>query len=94
MLFSQEIAEGLIHANKATTPGSSRGRPSKRKSGEESVQKRPRGKKPAIPLPGDDVHYDCLGNWPIPTSDKKRYRLCQEYSRMTCGKCKVHLCLI
>ena len=37
LIFSQEIAEGLIHANKATTPGSSRGRPSKRKSVEESV---------------------------------------------------------
>ena len=37
LIFSQEIAEGLIHANKATTPGSSRGRPSKRKTVEESV---------------------------------------------------------
>ena len=94
LIFSQEIADGLIHDNKARTPGSSRGRPSKRKSVEESVQKRPGGKKPAISLPGDDVRYDCLGHWPIPTSDKKRWRLCQEYNRMTCGKCKVHLCLI
>ena len=48
LIFSQEIAEGLIHAIKAITPGSSTARPSKRKSVEESVQKRPGGKKPAI----------------------------------------------
>ena len=94
LIFSQEIAEGLIHVNKATTLGSSTGRSSKRKSVEESVQKRLEGKKPAIPLPGESVHYDCLGHWPIPSSDKKRCRLCQEYSRMTCEKCKVNMCLI
>ena len=31
LIFSQEIAEGLIHANKVTTPDRSRGGPSKRK---------------------------------------------------------------
>ena len=52
----------MIHASKATTPGSSKRRPSKRKRVEESVQKRPVGKKSATPLPGDDVRYDCLGH--------------------------------
>ena len=68
LIFSQEIAEGLIHANKVTTPGSSRGRPSKRKSTDNCVEKRPERKKPSIPLPGDAVRYDYTGHWPIPTN--------------------------
>lgn len=88
LIFSQEIAEALIMANKVPT-SSNRGRPSKRKS----VEKRPGGKKPAVPLPCHDVRYDCLGHWPIPVSDKKRCRLCHEYSRINCEKCNIYLCL-
>ena len=89
LIFSQEVAESLIHANKVAVR-TSRGRPSKRKS----VEIRPGGKKPAIPLPCNGVRYDGLGHWPMPTSDKKRCRLCQQYCRMTCGKCHVYLCLL
>lgn len=88
LLFTQELAEALIRANKVPTTNN-RGRPSKRKS----LEQRPGGKKPAVPLPCNDVRYDGLGHWPIPISDKKRCRLCQEYSRMSCEKCKLHFCL-
>ena len=91
LIFSQEIAEGLIHANKVTTPDRSRGRPSKRKCWGKCSKKAWR-KKTSYSIAGRSC--DCLGHWSIPTSDKKRSRLCQEHSRMTCGKCKVHLCQI
>ena len=89
LAFSLEIADALMHANKTgQTP--IRGRPSKRKLSDA----RPVGRKPVIPLPCNDVRYDGLGHWPIPTSDKKRCRLCQQYCRVYCEKCSIYLCLL
>ena len=90
--FSQDLAEALIHANKSTCQKKSNcGRPAKRKSTDEPKQPR---KATLVATPCTDVRHDQMAHWPIPVSDKKRCRLCQAYSRMTCSKCKVHLCLI
>ena len=51
LIFSQEIAEGLIKLQHQAEVEEDH----QRESVEESVQKRPGGKKPAIPLLGDDV---------------------------------------
>ena len=87
--FTKEIAAGLMHTNKSLTEAEGCGRP-KRSSIEAS---RHGGKKPAIATPCSDVRFDQYGHWPIPTQDKKRCRLCQSYSRITCEKCGIHLCL-
>ena len=87
--FTKEIAAGLMHTNKSLTEAKGCGRP-KRSSIEAS---RHGGKKPAIATPCSDVRFDQYGHWPIPTQDKKRCRLCQSYSRITCEKCGIHLCL-
>ena len=87
--FTKEIAAGLMHTNKSLTEAKGCGRP-KCSSIEAS---RHGGKKPAIATPCSDVRFDQYGHWPIPTQDKKRCRLCQSYSRITCEKCGIHLCL-
>ena len=88
--FSTEIAVALINAGKAT-PNKSRGRPPKRPS-EESIPHG--GKRAVIPTPIADIRFDNIGHWPNPSADKKRCRVCQAYSRMTCEKCNISLCLV
>ena len=87
--FTTDIADALMHANKVPRPGP--GRPTKRQSTDNA---RPGGKKAAVPTPIADVRYDKIAHWPKPSSDKKRCRLCHSYSRTTCEKCRVSLCLL
>ncbi|XP_065055887.1 piggyBac transposable element-derived protein 2-like isoform X2 [Rhopilema esculentum] len=88
--FCTEIATALINIKKA--PQSSRlGRPTKHPSTEANSHG---GKRAAQPTPINDIRYDQTGHWPLPSADKKRCRVCQSYSRMTCEKCKIALCLI
>ena len=88
--FCTEIATALINIKKA--PQSSRlGRPKKRPSTEANSHG---GKRAAEPTPINDIRYDQTGHWPLPSAYKKRCRVCQSYSRMTCKKCKIALCLI
>ena len=86
--FSCELAESLIKANK-TVASSSRGRPTKRKSG---VAKR--GRKTAVAMPCHDIRYDRVGHWPVANSNKSRCCKCQKYCLMVCEKCNIYLCFL
>ena len=89
VVFSKELADSLIHANKGATAGNGRGRPSKRQSTEST----PTGKRPAVPVPVDAIRFDQIGHWPSATSDKKRCRMCNSYIRMKCEKCNLYFCM-
>ena len=75
LVFSCEIAECLIYANKPSYQAAQAKRRPKRSSVESMP--RPGGKKPAIPLPVSDVRYDQAAHWLVSTEEKKRRRLCQ-----------------
>ena len=89
--FTTELSESLIHANKVN-PTTSLGRPPKRRSVE--VLENPRRKPPVNPTPCDNIRYDMVSHWPMPTDGKKnRCGVCKMTCRMSCEKCKVFLCL-
>ena len=70
LVFSSEIAEDLMHANKPSYQAAN----AKEKPKHSSVESipRPGRKKPAIPLPVSDVQYYQAADWPVPTHEKKR----------------------
>ena len=82
-----EFTEGIINADKVNS-SSARGRKQR------SIDPVPRGKKPTNPLPVHDVHYDQVGHWPEPVSQRNRCRVCEMTCRMTCSKCRIYLCLM
>ena len=89
LVFCSDIASALIHANKPIQ-SSSYGRPAKR----QSIDLAPRGKKPTVPLPVNDVRCDEVENWPVPVMQKNRCRNYQITCRMMCEKCQIYLCII
>ena len=91
MNFSCEIAEALIYAKKGPE-NPTQGRPSKRASLECAP---PVGKRPNYPLQKADVCYDNIANWPAPTHDKKRCKVCHAMEELLVknAKCCYVSCL-
>ena len=83
--FQTEIAYGLTSASKSI----------ERKRGRPSTENGQMKKKRRVQVePTSDVRFDGIQHWPIPTTKKGRCKNCPSgFSRITCGKCKVSLCL-
>lgn len=89
IVFRSEIGHALLHCN--SLPQRKKGRPSS--SRENTPENRATVKRPVVPRPIDDIILDKKDHWPIHIEPKMRCRFCQAYSRVSCEKCKVALCL-
>ncbi|KAJ8867088.1 hypothetical protein PR048_032950 [Dryococelus australis] len=86
--FQAKIAVGLTTAAKDITR--KMGRPSK-DSPSPSASKKHCAHRSVIPI--EDVRYDTLGHWPV-HSKKEHCKMCPKvFSRISCSKCRVNLCL-
>ena len=92
--FVAQLSEGLINTGKLGRSKQAVGRPKKRSSQQLPEQQPKRGRAPKTLLPDVDSRYDQLGHWACYDGKKNRCRLCKVgYSRISCEKCKVSLCL-
>lgn len=89
--FQSYIANALCKADKFVNSERKRGRPlSNSPSAAPQVKRGPK-----CQMPINDVRFDRVDHFPEPVDNKGRCKLCKTgYSRITCTKCKVHLCLV
>lgn len=89
--FQSDLADVLTKAGKPVVH-KKRGRPSLENEPEEVNRKQTR--KPIVPDPVVDVRKDKLDHFPLFQEEQGRCRNCKKgFSRITCSKCKVRLCL-
>ena len=89
--FSSKISHALMKKSKPLDRPV--GRPSKRKSLEQTISTETRGRKSQCPTPQGDIRFDEVGHWPKREPNKNKCRLCKRTNQFSCMKCKVFLCL-
>lgn len=86
--FKVEISHALLSSGQDKMK--KRGRP----SNDVPTYQPPTKKYKIAPRPTDDVRFDSVDHWPLPTADKQRCKNCiNYYSQMKCMKCDLYLCL-
>lgn len=90
LTFKSSVAHALLRSGPNKTK--KRGRPST-EAQEEHQQARKKYK--VLPRPVDDVRFDNIEHWPLPSdAESKRCKLCIKfYATVKCSKCDKFLCL-
>lgn len=96
LAFRNDVADGLLALSSVQNLSRKRGRP--RLTEDLDLSDTPSTSKPRLTYeraPSVSIRFDGIEHWPEYTAVKRICKIqgCKGYSRYTCSKCNVHLCI-